>query len=151
MIIDHIMRAETYGALRGPFRDAFAFLKRGDLVSLAPGTYEIDGRNVYALVQDYHTKIAAEGRWEAHRRYIDVQYVVSGAERFGYAPMGRMAAGPYEEDGDMERPAGDGESVTLRAGEFILLWPGEAHMPGMAIDEPAAVRKIVVKIAADLP
>jgi len=41
--------------------------------------------------------------------------------------------------------------VTLLAGEFILLWPGEAHMPGMAIDEPACVRKIVVKIAAGLP
>jgi YhcH/YjgK/YiaL family protein len=151
MIIDHIMRGETYSALRGPFRDAFLFLRRADLASLPPGTYEIDDRRVYALVQDYDTKLAAEGRWEAHRRYIDLQYVVSGAERFGVAPAGRMASGPYDEDTDMERPVGAGEFVTLLAGEFIVLWPGEAHMPGMAIGQPAAVRKIVVKIAADLP
>jgi len=151
MVTDHITRAETYSALRPAFRDAFAFLQRADVATLAPGTYEIDGRTVYALVQEYRTKPAAEGRWEAHRRYIDLQYVVSGAERFGYAPPGRMASGPYDEDTDMERPAGAGEFVTLLAGEFILLCPGEAHMPGMAIDEPASVRKVVVKIAADLP
>jgi len=151
MITDHVSRADVYTGLHRGFPDAFAFVKRGDLASLPPGTYEIDDRRVYALVQDYDTKLAAEGRWEAHRRYIDLQYVVSGAERFGCAPSGRMAAGPYDEDTDMERPVGAGEFVTLLAGEFIVLWPGEAHMPGMAIGQPAAVRKIVVKIAADLP
>ena len=151
MVIDHLTRAESYSALRPAFRDAFAFLKRADLATLAPGTYEIDGRNVYALVQDYQTKPAAEERWEAHRRYIDLQYVVSGAERFGCAPAGRMTAGPYDEDKDMERPEGSGEFVTLLAGEFIVLWPGEPHMPGMALAEPAAVRKVVVKISSALP
>jgi YhcH/YjgK/YiaL family protein len=151
MVADHISRAERYAVLHPAFRDAFAFISRPDLAALPAGTHEIDGRRVYALVQDYQTKPEAEGQWEAHRRYIDLQYVVSGVERFGCAPARRLAAGPYVEESDMERPVGDGEFLTLRAGEFMVLWPGEAHMPGMADGEPADVRKIVVKILAAVP
>lgn len=149
MVTDHISRADIYAALGASFQDAFAFLGHGDLGTIPAGTYELDGRRVYAVVQDYQSKRAEEGKWEAHRKYIDLQYVVSGRERFGYAPAGRMAAGPYDEERDLERPDGDGAFVELRAGDFMLLWPGEAHMPGMAIGEPAEVRKVVVKIAAD--
>ena len=73
---------------------ALAFLRRDDLGAMAAGTYELDGRRLYALVQDYQTKPAGDGKWEAHRRYIDLQYVVYGCEQFGCAPAGRMAAGP---------------------------------------------------------
>lgn len=149
VVTDQISRAGVYSGLSPRFEQAFAFLKRQDLASLPPGTYEIDGRRVYAMVQEYQTKQAAEGKWEAHRKYIDVQYVVSGRERFGYAPAGRMTAGPYDAQSDLERPNGDGAFGELRSGEFILLWPGEAHMPGMAIEAPAPVRKVVVKIAAE--
>ncbi len=148
MITDVISRAATYAALGPAFQRAFAFIQRPDLGRLPAGRQEIDGDRVYALVQDYNTKRAEEGKWEAHRKYLDLQYVVSGGERFGFAPVGRMQAGPYDEAKDLERPAGDGGFVEMQAGQFILLWPGEAHMPGMAIADPAPVRKIVVKIAA---
>jgi YhcH/YjgK/YiaL family protein len=147
MIIDHLTRASLYRTLDARFERAFAFLERDDLNTLATGTHELDGRRMYALVQEYQTKRAEDGKWEAHRNYIDLQYVVSGSERFGFAPVGRMAEGPYDSERDMERPAVDGTFTELGAGEFMVLWPGEAHMPGMAIGEPAAVRKIVVKIA----
>jgi YhcH/YjgK/YiaL family protein len=148
MITDVLSRASTYSALGPAFQQAFAFLARGDLGQLAAGRYEIDGSRVYALVQEYDTKAAADGKWEAHRKYLDLQYIVSGAERFGFSPAGAMEAGPYDEAKDMERPIGDGGFLELRAGQFMILWPGEAHMPGMAIAEPVHVRKIVVKIAA---
>jgi len=149
MVIDHISRVGRYAALGGRFDRAIDFLKRHDLAVLAAGTYELDGRRVYALVQDYQTKRPDDGKWEAHRKYIDLQYIVSGEERFGYAPAGRMAEGPYDDAKDMERPQGDGSFTELRSGEFMLLWPGEPHMPGMAVGEPAPVRKVVVKIQAD--
>jgi biofilm protein TabA len=147
MVTDHISRTHIYAPLGARFQRAFAFLERNDLTALPAGTHELDGQRVYALVQDYQTKRADEGRWEAHRKYIDVQFIVSGRERFGFAPVKRMAAGPYDEAKDMERPGGEGAFTELRAGEFMILWPGEPHMPGMAIGDPAAVRKIVVKIA----
>jgi YhcH/YjgK/YiaL family protein len=149
MVTDHITRAGIYHALGAAFEQAFAFLRRDDVQTMPAGTYELDGRRVYALVQDYQTKRAEDGVWEAHRRYLDLQYVVSGEERFGCAPAGRMTEGPYDAERDMERPAVDGSFIDLRAGEFIILWPGEPHMPGMAIGKPAAVRKVVVKIKVD--
>ncbi len=148
MITDLLSRAHIYWALGRSFEQAFAFLADADLPALPPGRHEIDGPRLYAVVQEYQTKRPAEGKWEAHREYLDLQYVVSGRERFGYAPMGRMQPGAYDAPTDIERPIGEGAFAELRAGEFILLWPGEPHMPGLAIGEPAAVRKVVVKIAA---
>lgn len=148
MVIDHITRGPVYAGLAPSFERAFAFLRRADIATLPAGTYEIDGRIVYALVQEYRTKVATEGKWEAHRKYIDLQYLVSGRERFGCAPAGRLLPGAYDEARDFEQPQGEGSFIELHAGEFMLLWPGEAHMPGMALGEPAPVRKVVVKIAA---
>jgi len=148
MITDLLSRSTIYAGLSAGIAQAFDFVRRDDLAALPPGTYEIDGRRVYALVQDYQSKPADAGRWEAHRRYIDLQYVVSGREQFGFAATGRMPAAEYDEAKDIERPQGNGVFLDLRAGEFVLVWPGEVHMPGMAAGEPAAVRKIVVKILA---
>jgi YhcH/YjgK/YiaL family protein len=147
MVTDHISRADTFASLGTGFQRAFAFLRRSDLSALPVGTHELDGQRIYALVQEYQTKRADEGKWEAHRKYIDVQFIVSGRERFGFAQVNRMPAGAYDEAKDMERPTGEGAFTELRAGEFIILWPGEPHMPGMALVEPAAVKKVVVKIA----
>ena len=149
MVIDTIKRAQIYAELGPRFRKALTYLTTVDVGALAAGTYEIDGRQVYALVQEYQSKRPADGKWEAHRKYIDLQYVVAGTEKMGFAPAGRMTAGEYDKERDFEAVKGDGEFVTLRAGEFVLLWPGEPHMPGMALGEPAPMRKIVIKIAAD--
>lgn len=147
MVHDILARSSRFASLGPAFNRAFAFLERDDLAALPVGTHEIDGSRLYALVQDYQTKPAAEGKWEAHRKDIDLQYVVSGRERFGCAPGGRMTPGQYDESRDFEAPVGDGAFVELRTGEFILLWPSEPHMPGMALGQPAPVRKIVLKIA----
>ncbi len=149
MIVDTLARAHTYSGLGPRFVRAFEYLRLLDVASLTPGTYEIDGRTVYAVVQTYTTKSAAGGKWEAHRRYADVQFVVSGLERIGYAPLLRMRSGGYDPERDYEEMLGDGEFLTLRAGEFMVLWPGEAHMPGIAADGPAEVLKIVVKVQAE--
>lgn len=148
MVIDTITRAAIYSGLGPRFKRALTYVTTVDVGALAAGTYEIDGRQVYAMVQEYQSKRQADGRWEAHRQYIDLQFIVAGTERIGFAPVGRMAAGSYDKERDFEVPSGDGEFLTLRAGDFMLIWPGEAHMPGMAVNDPAPVKKVVVKIAA---
>ena len=104
-------------------------------------------RGCYALVSDYTPKPLAEGRWEAHRRYLDLQYVVSGVERMGVAPASRMRECSYEADRDLAWLEGPGDFLTLGAGQFMILWPGDAHMPGIDAGVPGPVRKVVVKIA----
>jgi biofilm protein TabA len=99
------------------------------------------------MSQEYISKLPEQGKWEAHRRYIDLQYVALGTERIGYAHLSRLTQGDYNPDKDFQALSGDGDFVILSAGDFMLLFPEDAHMPGMAVGDPVQVKKVVVKIA----
>ncbi|MEK6629392.1 MAG: YhcH/YjgK/YiaL family protein [Acidobacteriota bacterium] len=146
MVVDELVNANQYGVLGPRISRAFEYLRQTDLAALEPGRYELEGPALYVLVNEYSTKLPAEGRWEAHRRYIDLHYVVRGAERIGYTPASRLQPGPYDEVKDVTWLCGPGQFVALEPGDFMLLWPGDAHMPGMAIDAPTPVKKVVIKI-----
>jgi biofilm protein TabA len=146
MITDHLANGLCYAAVDTRLARAIEFLQRADLAALPDGRHDVDGDAIYALVQRYVSKLPGEGRWEAHQRYADLQIVVEGEERMGYGQMGRFTRGTYDPAKDVEFLTGDADFVRLTAGEFVVLWPGEVHMPGMAVGAPAAVRKIVVKI-----
>ena len=152
MICDELVNAAVYEGVHPRLRAAFHFLRQPGLDRLPLGEYEIDGRNVYAIVQEYTTRTRAEGLWEAHRRYIDVQYVNSSAEQMGVASVSSMrVTRAYDEasDSSLFEPANGaavGEFFVLRAGTFCVLMPHEAHMPGQALAEPQPVRKVVVKV-----
>ena len=117
MIIDRISNAPFYHPLHPGFRRAFDYLLQADLPSMEVGKYEIDGQNIYAMVQQYHTKWQEEAVWEAHRRYIDLQYVIQGAEKLGYANIGRLRQGAYESDRDFLPLHGEGDFLTLLEGD----------------------------------
>ena len=87
--------------------------------------------------------------WEAHRRYIDVQYVHVGGEHLGHAHLSTLVAGEYDADRDLVPATGSGSLVALAAGSFAILWPQDAHRPGVAVDAPRHVRKVVLKVAVD--
>ena len=146
MVSDRLANAHLYRALGPGIAQGLQFLAGTDLANLASGRHELDGTRLYALVSDYTPKPPAEGRWEAHRRYLDLQYVVSGVERMGVAPIDRLAAGDYDADRDMLWLEGLGDFLTFDAGQFMILWPGDAHMPGIDAGVPGPVRKVVVKI-----
>ena len=76
-----------------------------------------------------------------------MQYVVRGNEMLGHAHIGRLAAGPDDGEKEYLRLEGDGDLLSLPAGSFVILWPEDAHMPGVAAGDPAPVKKVVVKVA----
>ena len=80
MIIDKIENAHLYKGLSKRIEKAFEYIRATDLKNIKPGKYEIDGENIFALISEYKTKSEQEGKLEAHRKYIDVQYVISGEE-----------------------------------------------------------------------
>jgi biofilm protein TabA len=147
MVKDLLALHERYRCLGPRFARAFDFARATDFAAMPDGTYPVGSDDVRALVQRYATKPAHEGRWEAHRTHIDLQMVVSGEEHIGVAPLGRLVAEPYDEERDLLWLTGEGDLVTLRPGDFVLLWPEDGHMPGMAIDNPVPVLKVVFKIA----
>jgi len=129
---------------------AIAFLKNQNLLELKDGKYQISGDEVYANVQTYKTR--TEGDFEAHRNYIDLQYIVSGREKIGVSKLNDcVAVLPYDNQNDIEfYSSGKFDYFELSEGEFLILMPEDAHQPSMAVDAPDTVKKIVFKIRVDL-
>jgi biofilm protein TabA len=146
MMIDQLNNASFYLGVNKGLAVAFHYLQNTDLSKIEPGKYEIDGSRIYALVQQYETKSKEKGRWEAHRRYMDLQYVFGGVERIGYANLEQLQAGEYDEAKDFLALSGEGDFFVVRAGTFVILAPQDGHMPGIAVSGPQPVKKIVVKV-----
>lgn len=149
MILDRIENAALYFAIHPKFKLAFEHAIRMNAEATPAGRYELDGENMYALVQEYNTKLKEDAKWEAHRRYIDLQYVVQGQESMGYSNIHHLQQGEYDASKDFLPLFGEGDQVILRRGCFVLLFPEDAHMPSMAVGESAPARKIVLKIAME--
>jgi YhcH/YjgK/YiaL family protein len=146
MVIDDLRNAAQYHALGARFEKGLRWLADNDVAAMAPERYDIDGDDVFVMVQEYDSKPKADGFWEAHRQYADIQLVVSGAEHMGYAPTPTLKAGDYDDSRDLLPLDGEGLFIEMRAGTFMILWPQDAHMPGMAIDTSSPVKKAVVKV-----
>lgn len=150
MIVDTLERADLYYSLHAGLRAGLSFLRDPRCATLQPGRTEIDGDRLIAILQDYRTKLASECVWESHRRYIDIQYIVAGIERMGWAPFDRMrVCEHYDAAKEAAFHEGDGDFVTVHAGMFTIFFPSDVHKPGMAISEPTPVRKIVLKVAVN--
>ena len=146
MIIDNIKNASKYYGLSPNISTALRFLQANDLTAKEPGRYEIDGSKVYVMVQRYGSRTLAESKWEAHRNYIDIQYVADGIERMGYAYIGDMTVTkPYDPEGDYLLLDGAGSMLTCPKGTFVIFGPEDAHMPGVAAGASVPVVKLVFK------
>lgn len=148
MILDHLHYCDTYTSLGKRFAQGFAFLKRPDLATLPDGEYPIDQRNVFAIVQTLTTKPQSQGKFEAHRRYADIQYVISGNERMGITTIdGLTPEGPFDEAHDfvLFHPSPIGHYIDLHPGQFCIFFPHDAHMPGL-IPAPAPITPITTTI-----
>lgn len=131
---------------------ALEFLARPDLAALAPGRHEIMGDEVFANVQELTTVRPGEKNYEAHRRYADVHYVISGEELMGVAPVGECEpVGEFSEADDFGLYVpGDREAwATLRPGDLVVTPPCDAHKPGCCPGEPAPLKKVCVKVLVD--
>ncbi|WP_300860125.1 YhcH/YjgK/YiaL family protein [uncultured Clostridium sp.] len=120
---------------------------------LADGTYEIDGKRVFAMVQSYRTRQQThEMMFEAHKKYIDLQYIVNGIEKIRWARLDSvdLVEEKYSTGGDIAFYEGDAMfDFTLTKGTFLLLYPEDAHLPGLSAQKDVNVRKIVFKIQVD--
>ncbi len=123
------------------------FLQDNDATKLQPGRIDLDGDRVFALVQHYNTKPKEQGVWEAHRKYIDIQYVAEGRELMGYANLEHLQAGEYDAEKDVVLLKGEGSYVLMKPGTFVILMPVDAHIPQVAVDSPEPVKKVVIKVA----
>lgn len=148
--IDKMEFARQYQVNKVWWDKAFSFLKEHDLTTLAKGKYPIDGDNVFATVTEDPTKDFDKTGWESHRKYIDIQCVITGDEKMGKWPVAEATVTkPYDESKDVANYEAPGKFYTLPAGSFIIFFPGDAHRPSISPDGSKKVeKKIVIKVRA---
>jgi YhcH/YjgK/YiaL family protein len=150
MIVCDLEQLENQVALSPGLQKAMAFLRQASPWDGTDRQVEIDEDIVYALFQSYETIEGGDLVFEAHRRYLDVQYVATGCEVIGWASFQRLSVTtPYDEVKDVCFGAVPPELVSLvrlSAGQLAILYPGDAHAPKLATGRPEPVRKIVIKV-----
>ncbi|MGD0111469.1 MAG: YhcH/YjgK/YiaL family protein [Armatimonadota bacterium] len=149
MITDQLKNWHLYSGI-ADLRAAFEFLQQAGDARSAAGRIDIDGDRLFALPQAYQPKQIEQGRFEAHRRYADIQYVVEGVEMMGYAALdGLQVEDAYDETKDIafySTPNGF-SAIVVPAGSFAVFCPVDGHMPGIRTgNSTAGVRKLVVKV-----
>lgn len=146
MIYDNNKNKEKYYSLHDGFKLGFDFIQKAITKNLPVGKYEIDGKRVWASVQEYLSK--DEAKAEAHRNYIDIQYIVSGKELMKVACIEKCKSKvEYNEEKDVEffEPCGNVELICEK-GEYAIFFPTDVHTPGLKLNENEQVKKIVVKV-----
>lgn len=150
MIFDSLQNISIYRAVSRNMAAAVDFLLQPANLDLPAGRHAIDGDRVFALVQQYTTKPLADGFWEAHQRYIDVQFVLSGEEAMQFAPIALMSQKePYNAEKDFSVFTGAGQQLIVCDRQFAIFFPHDVHMPQLAVTAPSPVHKIVLKVAVD--
>lgn len=129
----------------------FEFLADTDLLSIKPGQYPLAGDSLFAIVDEYTTQDEAERKYEAHRKYIDLQYIISGQELIGIAKLNKQEVlEPYKEDRDIAfYNEKEGEYRHADNNVFFIFFPDDLHQPCVKVEQCAPVRKIVFKIISD--
>ena len=141
---------EHYNKYPERWEVAFDYLSGIDPDSLPLGRTDLSDE-VFVAVSEYTTKEPADVRYEAHRQYIDLQYVASGSEYIGIQrdTTQLTCVQPYTESNDVAFYTGEGELMKATPDRFFIFFPKDAHRPCLKDSEPALLKKIVVKIKAD--
>lgn len=148
MILTSLADLDRFAPLADGLAEAAAWL-RAFTAEVPDGRHCIRGETVFAQVSRYPTQPATTRRFEAHRRFLDVQWVASGSERILHAPTPTLQVSePYAAEPDVVWFADPpfSSSLLLRAGDVALFFPGDAHKPGCMAGGRDDVCKVVVKV-----
>lgn len=150
MIVDKLENGTYYYGIGTKIQKALEYLRNTNLAELESGKYQIENYDIYAMVSEYDTKPVEGVLWEAHKSYIDVQYIIKGSEKMGYTNVGNIKTTiDYDSEKDILFGAANGDFVTVEEGMFIIFTPQDGHMPAINIEKPEKVKKVVVKVSTD--
>lgn len=146
MILDTLSNAPRYYALHPLFQQLFDYVSTHDLSAVPAGRITLDGDRLFINVNDSQLLTPEEQKLEVHRRYIDVHFPLSCAERVGWTPLEHLGESdaPFNEESDFAVYSHLADTyVTLQPGQFCIVWPEDAHAP---IIGEGKIRKLVAKV-----
>jgi biofilm protein TabA len=145
--INSVEFMKQYESDKALWDKVFAFLGDAKLATMAPGKYPIDSDNAYAMISAGPPKKLEDVKWESHKKYIDLQYVISGKIKIGIAPVAKATVTePYSESRDAANYNVDGKYLTATPKEFFLFFPQDAHRPDIKVEGADSLKKLVIKI-----
>ncbi len=147
MILDHMKNLDNYRDLTGPLMRALEYIRDADFSKMEDMTYEVEGRDLFFFIQAYETKENNETP-EAHRKYIDIQYMISGTEVMGVGQLDTMTEEvEAKPQNDIWFYRGPMDLITVSEGMFAVFFPNDAHAPCISPTSGANhVRKCVFKV-----
>ena len=148
MVVGNIETAKRYFMLNKSFAKVFEFLKTIDR-NTDVGVFEFEEFKV--TICEIETialsEKETENKLEAHKKYIDIHYVLDGFETVGYANIDALQiVNDYNADEDYMLLTGQMKKITLSSGEFCIVFPEDAHAPGRCLCDKGRVKKAIVKI-----
>lgn len=147
MIFDNLENAELYYPLSKKIKDAFQFIKSTDWKSLRPDKYELND-DIFANLQEYCTKDPKDAEFEVHRKYYDIQYVISGKEEMAFGCLKNLKiTKEYDDIKDVAFGECPSSNLLVPEGYFTFFTPNDAHKPCLNISNKSKeVKKVIVKI-----
>ncbi len=149
MILDTLSQASRYTPLHPGFAAAFEFLRTAKLADLAAGRHEIDGDRLYVVMNRQPGRGRTDAKFEAHRRYIDIQFGISGTDEIGWRALSACSqpTGPFDETKDVWFFQDPAETwLVVPPQSFAIFYPEDVHAP---LGGTGDLVKAVVKVAVD--
>ena len=151
MILDKIQNIDLYSGISENIKNAIEYIKKTDFSEMKMGKHEINDK-MFVLVNEYETKENELRILEAHRKYIDFQYVLEGNELIEYELMNKQKVySEYnaEDDYILFHNTEYVSQIQFNEGMFAILYPNDLHLPGVINIEKSNIRKIVLKVLID--
>lgn len=150
MIYDKLANASLYACISPELGEALQVLQNLNMNNYVTGKVNVDGDRLFYMCNAYETREKKDALMEAHQQYIDIMYMVEGEEIIFVKPTEDLEqiTNPYDESTDALLAAIDYDTTALRLqkGQFVILYPQDAHSPMCKTDNPEAVKKIVMKL-----
>ena len=147
MIVDKIENSSLYLTLHHRFEKAFEFLRKTDFSLLEPSKYELDGEDLFAIVNKHKTQDFPEPKLEAHKKYIDIHYMHSGTENIAISTLiDQSPIQEYDPIDDFHLFLDETYNIQLKNRMFAILFPDDLHLPGIRFKKTQKVIKVVIKV-----
>lgn len=146
MVLDSIKNFGLYATITERLAAGFNFITTTDLIAIKEGIYEVDGKSIFAIVQEYDTKEEKDCFLEGHTKYIDIQYMVQGTELMGIATKGDQKIQSFDVEKDYTFYEGETSYIKVGAGMFTLFFPDDLHRPCIRVGSETKVKKVVIKV-----
>ena len=147
MIFGNIQNLKEYAFLEDAVKECFDYAGSHDLKAYEKGSHEIDGKRLFVNIVEYQTVEAEKRFWEAHREYLDIHLMLEGSERVEIAPPAELTEFDRMEANDFYAYRGEGQyKLVLSPGDFLVVFPNDAHRIKMQVSGPETVSKAVFKV-----